>query len=66
MYADFPLEDGSVLDGTWRAEPVGTNMLPLEATKNKNPTLSAKVVRDIFADYFVSEAGSVSWQWQHI
>ena len=65
-YADSPQNDGSILDGTWRVEPVAQNMLPLQPCNAKNSSLSAKVVRDIFADYFISDVGSVPWQWNKV
>lgn len=65
-YVDSPLANGEVIDGTWRKEPMANNMFPLEPSKDNNPTLSAKTVRDIFAEHFFSDAGSVSWQWNRI
>ena len=65
-YADLPQNNGTVINGAWRREPAANNMFPLEPSKDNNPTLSAKTVRDIFAEHFVSDAGSVSWQWNRV
>ena len=53
--------------GQWRAEANETQGLcPLISRGSNNFSRSAKEVRDAFKDYFNSQAGAVSWQWDMI
>ena len=38
------------------------SFLPLRQVCSNNSTKTAKQIRDMFVDYFVSDAGRVAWQ----
>lgn len=59
---DYEDSEYNIIEGTWRRD-IGThsNMLDLQ-TVARHPPLAATVVRDKFAEYFISPEGSVPWQ----
>lgn len=50
--------NGKITPGSWRGSE---NWRSIPRT-NRNPTTEAKLIRDRFAAYFSSDAGSVEWQ----
>ena len=51
------------MHGLWRIDICTDSMLPLEIpAKGHNTSVSAKEIRDVYADYFMNE-GAVEWQW---
>lgn len=56
-----------VQPGAWRINDAHTNHLAgLSATQSRNASNDAQDMRDILADYFVSEKGKVSWQDEYL
>lgn len=56
-------EDGRVIDGEWRAdERTGPGFTPVRRCSSNNYGAQAKAVREKFMQYFLSQAGRVSWQ----
>nr|XP_055051363.1 uncharacterized protein LOC129437215 [Misgurnus anguillicaudatus] len=64
-FADWEAADHNLVDGQWRNHGMGA-FQPIENTSHRNCTATAKMQRNVMRDYFVSPAGSVSWQDQHI
>lgn len=61
--ADYEMENGDVVLGTWRSENTAFLNLQVQSTGH-NSRVSAKTVRNNFKEYFVNE-GAVMWQWEH-
>lgn len=58
--------DGQWVDGQWRSETSGNQLLPVGRVSSNNQSREAREIRDAFADFFVSDEGSVPWQTQVI
>jgi hypothetical protein len=58
--------DGELNDGVWRNEGLGEALRPIGVTRHGNISNAAHLVRDTFADYFMSEDGRVPWQFNAI
>ena len=56
---------GELVDGLWR-KLIDHNLKPINPVRNSRYTNTAIETREKLADYFVSERGSVSWQWDCI
>ena len=58
-------ENGSVASGFWRDEfnPVGTLFNISQQSSNRH-SMSAREIQREFAEYFLSQRGEVSWQYQ--
>ena len=52
----------AVSPGKWRCQPF---LQSARVNHNNNPTVSAKLKRNMLHDYFCSE-GQVDWQWKMI
>ena len=61
VFADWENADHTMVDGAWRQHGMGA-FQPVD----RNTTVAAKAQRNILQDYFVSPAGSVPWQKEHI
>ncbi|CAM4725404.1 unnamed protein product [Leuciscus chuanchicus] len=64
-FADWEKADHNMVGGVWRNHGMGV-FQPVEHRRARNATVTAKMQRNLLRDYFVSTAGSVSWQEQHI
>ena len=53
---------GTVVPGAWRADLPSQSMLPVNPCGSNFYSAEAKDVRKEFEDFFVSDAGAVSWQ----
>ncbi|KAJ8711930.1 hypothetical protein PYW08_004085 [Mythimna loreyi] len=62
---DYEDSEYNIIEGFWRRE-IGphNSMLDLQPIA-RHPPLAATVVRDQFAEYFISPEGSVPWQNSH-
>ncbi|XP_056301555.1 uncharacterized protein si:dkey-121j17.6 [Danio aesculapii] len=63
--ADWEKEDHSLVEGTWRDKGTGS-LQPAEQKRECNASVTAKMQQNFLCDYFVSPAGCVPWQEQHI
>ncbi|KAA0722998.1 hypothetical protein E1301_Tti019038 [Triplophysa tibetana] len=63
--ADCEDADHRIHEGAWRRDGVWA-MQCMQAGRARNPTLTAKQQRDLLRDYFVSPAGQVPWQDNHV
>lgn len=61
---DRLLEDGSIIEGSWRSEAPGHSFYGLE-TSGSTVNQSAKLIREEFEQFFVAE-GEVSFQYSQI
>ena len=52
--------------GEWHQGPTSTGLQPLAQQGSNRHSNSAKQVRDILCQYFVSDKGSVPWQWNMV
>jgi len=57
-FADWKNGNHHIADGTWRTQGVGA-LQSVECKMERNPTLTAKMHRNLLRDYFVSD---VPWQ----
>ena len=57
---------GNVIEGSWRKEDSSTALPPLRQLGGNRYTGTAYATRDTFKDYFISSAGEVCWQNQHV
>ena len=55
-------ETGQINPGTWRRECITSNLKSLQS-QGTNTTLEAEDIRNTFASYFMSDHGSLPWQW---
>ena len=56
-------DHGNLVEGDWRSEKNSDFFYPLKVPNTgHNPSLSAKLTRDTFKDYFMNE-GADYWQW---
>lgn len=63
-FIDTELENGQIIEGAWRNEQVQLQQIQSSAAYRANR--NAIEQRDILADYFVSRAGEVPWQYDYI
>jgi len=63
-FVDSELENGQVIEGTWRNEQM--QLQQLRPTAAHRASRNAMEQRDILADYFVSRAGEILWQYDYI
>lgn len=63
-FADWENADHNMVDGVWRNHGMGAFLWwSIEESAMQQ---TAKMQQNLLRDYFVSPAGSVSWQEQHI
>lgn len=56
-----------VQSGEWRREIEGfTSILPIRSAGSTNYTKTAKDVRDQCMSHFVSDKGTIDWQWNYV
>ena len=55
-------ESREVVNGEWRIDEEPQGLIPFEKVHNGKQSYNAKECRDMFAQYFVSDAGQVPWQ----
>ncbi|XP_076667932.1 uncharacterized protein LOC143368759 [Andrena cerasifolii] len=55
------LDNGSIIEGSWRSAQQPLGLLPLSRTLSNHPNRRSQDLRERLADYFVGE-GSVPWQ----
>lgn len=58
---DEETDEGTIRLGNWRESGKTTSFLPLNRIGRKS-SQNAKTVREEFADYFMTDVGSVPWQ----
>jgi len=63
-FVDSELENGHIIEGTWRNEQM--QLQQLQPTTAHRASRNAMKQRDILADYFVSRAGEILWQYDYI
>ena len=61
--ADSDNGRGELTNGAWSSETTSTAFLPVQPAQGNNPTRSAKLIREVFTEYFLNE-GSLEWQWE--
>ncbi|XP_048062134.1 protein ALP1-like [Megalobrama amblycephala] len=64
-FADWENEDHSLVEGTWRNQGTGS-FQPVEQRSESSVSVTAESQRNLLCDYFVSPAGCVPWQEEHI
>ncbi|XP_067272827.1 uncharacterized protein si:dkey-121j17.6 isoform X2 [Pseudorasbora parva] len=64
-FADWENGDHGLVEGTWRKQGSGS-FQPTEQIEERDVSVTAKTQRDLLCDYFVSPAGCVPWQEEHI
>ena len=62
-YVDREAEDGTVIPGQWRE---GNNIVMPERNGAHRATNNAYKMRDNLADYFLTDAGQVPWQYEYV
>ncbi|KAJ8926260.1 hypothetical protein NQ314_021381 [Rhamnusium bicolor] len=67
-YVDYEAEDGSLIGGEWRNEPDPISFRNINGAGlgSNRSSLRAAELRKTFANYFVSDEGSINWQWDNI
>ena len=60
---DIEMDDGTVIPGAWRQEET---LSSISRCSQRNWSDYAKETRNNMAKYFISEQGSVPWQYEHI
>lgn len=65
---DHEDDNGEIIPGNWRnlVRENGNFINPLGRIGANVGTAAAIRQREIFTQYFVSEEGSISWQWEQI
>ena len=56
---------GELVEGNWR-KLIDNNLQPIRPVQNSRYASTAIETREKLTDYFLSERGSVSWQWVYI
>ena len=64
-FADSIAPDGHLCNGFWRRQS-NAELESAVRLAGRNSTAEAISVRQHFTEYFVSEHGSVEWQWAYI
>ncbi|XP_026476143.1 protein ANTAGONIST OF LIKE HETEROCHROMATIN PROTEIN 1-like [Ctenocephalides felis] len=60
-------KNGRLIEGCWRDDPLPQNSFySLQHTGARNPTCTAKQVRENFRTYFMSRAGELPWQYKYV
>ena len=67
-FVDSEDRSGNIKPGEWRAVVAneGSALLSMPPRKGSRYSNSAMKVREAFVDYFVSDSGSLPWQWNHV
>ncbi|XP_065068543.1 putative nuclease HARBI1 [Rhopilema esculentum] len=67
-FVDAEDNSGNLIPGTWRSlvEKDQSALKPVKRAGSNNYTINAKLIRETFKNYFISEPGSVSWQLQNV
>lgn len=63
-YADYIDNNGAIQPGAWRDS--GENLRSVNRQGSNYATRSARGMRDVLADYFVSEVSSLPWQGDYV
>jgi hypothetical protein len=61
-FADTYTADGTFVAGHWRSDSNDNFNVPLTNAPSNRHGVTAAAIRNTLADYFYSDAGSVSWQ----
>ena len=56
-------ETGEIIEEFWRKEIPRESWKSLSNTRDRNPAIEAKCIREEFMDYFTNE-GCIPWQWK--
>ena len=64
-FAHSEVKSGAVVEGQWR-KLIDSNLHSVRPVRNCRYAKNALRIREVLADFYVSENGSVSWQWDHI
>lgn len=64
-FTDQFLDDGTVVEGTWRRESPENSFFSLENSGHRYCS-NANKIREELEAYFISVHGEVSWQYKHI
>lgn len=62
-FADYADSLGNMLLGAWRDQAPSSALQNIVPTASRNFSFDAASVRNKFSDYFWSDKGQVSWQW---
>lgn len=65
-FTDRSDDNGTVVEGFWRVQNRDSNRLLGTTHNSRNSANNAVVIRENFSHYFMSAAGSVSWQLDYI
>ena len=67
-FVDSEDKSGNIKPGEWRAvvSNEGSALLSMPPRKGSRYSNSAIKVREALMDYFVSDSGSLPWQWNHV
>ena len=64
-FVDSEDKSGAVIEGQW-TKLIDSNLQSARPIRNSRYAKNALQIRKVLADFFLSENGSVSWQWDHI
>lgn len=64
-FIDQYLDDGTIIDGSWRQESSNSSFFPLEHVGHRYSENANKIREEIEA-YFMSVDGEIPWQYKHI
>ena len=64
-FVDSEDKSGAVIEGEWR-KLIDSNLQSARPIRNSHYAKNALQIREVLADFFLSENGSVSWQRDHI
>ena len=64
-FVDSEDKTGALIEGQWR-KLVDINLQSVRPIRNSQYSNTVLQTRDMLAEYFISDRGSVSWQWDHI
>ena len=63
-FVDSEDKSGAIIEGQWR-KLIDSNLQSVRPIRNSRYTKNALQIREVLANFFVSENGSASWQWDH-
>lgn len=63
-FTDSELENGQIIEETWRNEQI--QLQQLQPTTAHQATRNVMEQRDILSDYFVTQAGKIPWQYDYV
>lgn len=63
-FTDSFNENGVCQPGSWNER--ATSLVSVRRLGSNNASRNVQAMRDILAEYFISDIGSVPWQWTHI